>query len=465
MELTQTNSSWLRFLPGFIRARLDGRHNLQAALGNSGWLVSDRVFRMGVTFFVYIWVARYLGPTQYGELNYAIALTSLVASLASLGADNIVIRELVKTPERRDVLLGSAMLLKLIGAALAMTVVVTAVVFMRPGDRLSFWLVFLYALGFVTQSLNVIDLYFRGIVQSKYTVLSSNAAFILMAVAKVVLVVLKAQLIAFAITGMAEGLLTALFLCIAYRLHRKNMFQWRVSTRLMGELLTDSWPLILTGVSIMIAMRVDQVLIGQMLNDRQLGLYAAAAKISEIWYFVPVTLASSTFPALIEYRKSSDKLFYAKLQALFNVMVRTGMAAALLMTFLSKPIILLLFGKSFSGSAPVLNILIWSGIPVCFGCAWSSWMVLENRTRMMFMLQVNGAIANLVLNLILIPRFGIIGSAYATLISYWVPHTVVAAIIPSQRRALLMLGKSLLPFSGFLESRFRSRTQGVSGDA
>ena len=434
MALAQTNSLWLRFLPGFLRTRLAGRHNLQAALGNSGWLVSDRVFRMGVTFFVYLWVARYLGPTQYGQLNYAIALTSLVASLASLGADNIVIRELVKTPERRDVLLGSAMLLKLVGAALAMTTVVTAVFFLRPGDWLSFWLVVMFAVGFVTQSLNVIDLFFRGIVQSKYTVISANAAFVLMAVAKIVLVLVKAPLIAFAAAGMVEGILTAIFLCIAYRLHRKNMFEWRVSSDVMISLLRDSWPLILTGVSIMIAMRVDQVLIGQMLNDKQVGLYAAAAKISEIWYFVPVTLASSTFPALIECRKNSDALFYDKLQSLYNVLVRVGIAIALLMTFLSKPLILLLFGKSFLGAAPALNILIWSGIPVCFGSASSSWMVLENRTRTMFALQVNGAIANLILNLILIPHFGIIGSAYATLISYWVPHTIIAVLIRPNAR-------------------------------
>jgi PST family polysaccharide transporter len=455
--IADRNSFWVNRLPEFLRARVSGRHNLQAVLGNSGWLVSDRVFRLGVNFFVYLWVARYLGPTQYGQLNYAIALTSLAASLAALGADSIVIRELVKTPDRRNVLLGSAMILKLIGGALATATVLAMVLLLRPGDWLSFWLVFLFAVGFVAQSLNVIDLYFRGIVKSKYTVLSSNAAFILMAVAKVVLVLTKAPLIAFAATGTAEGLLTVIFLCVAYRMHRQNMFEWRFSANVMVGLLKDSWPLILTGVSIMIAMRVDQVLIGQMLNDKQVGLYAAAVRISEIWYFVPVTLASSTFPALIEYRRNSDALFYQKLQVLYNALVRIGLAIALLMTFLSKPIIVLLFGKSYAGSAPVLNILIWSGIPICFGCAWSNWMVLENRTKTMFLLQVNGSIANLVLNLVLIRRFGILGSAYATLISYWVPHTIVAALLPSQRKALLMLGKALVPFSGYLESKFRSR--------
>jgi PST family polysaccharide transporter len=452
MALAQTNSPWLRLLPGFLRTKLAGRHNLQAALGNSGWLVSDRLFRMGANFFVYLWVARYLGPTQYGMLNYAIALTSLVAALASLGADNIVIRELVKTPERRDVLLGSAMLLKLIGATLAMATVVTMVLFLRPGDRLSFWLVVLYAVGFVTQSLNVIDLYFRGIVKSKFTVISANAAFISMSVAKVILVLAKASLIAFAATTTAEGLLTVIFLCVAYRMHRLNMFNWRVSANVMTELLKESWPLLLSGISVMIAMRVDQVMIGQYLNDREVGLYSAAVKFSEVWYFIPITIASSAYPALIESKKRDEALYYRRLQQLYDLLVTLGIVVALAMTILSGPIIHLLYGPAYAPSSGALRILIWSGIPVCFGSAWSNWMILENRAKMMFYFQLNGAVVNILLNMLLIPRFGITGSALATLISYWVGVTVLAAILKPLRRGLVMLGKAMVSFPTILRA-------------
>lgn len=452
MTLTQANSPWLRFLPGFLRTKLAGRHKLQAALGNSGWLVSDRVFRMGANFLVYLWVARYLGPTQYGQLNYAIALTSLVAALASLGADNIVIRELVRTPERRDVLLGSAMLLKLIGAALAMATVVTAVFFLRPGDWLSFWLVVMYAVGFVTQSLNVIDLYFRGIVKSKFTVISANAAFISMAIAKVILVLLKASLIAFAATTTAEGLLTVIFLCIAYRLYHQNMFAWRASANVMVELLRESWPLVLSGISVMIAMRVDQVMIGQYLNDREVGFYSAAVKFSEVWYFVPVTIASSTYPGLIESKKRDEALYYRRLQQLYDLVVTSGIVVALAMTVLSGPIIRLLYGPAYAPSSGALRILIWSGIPVCFGSVWSNWMLLENRAKMMFYFQVNGAIVNLLLNILLIPRLGIIGSALATLISYWVGITILAAIVKPMRKGLVMLGKAMISFPRLLRA-------------
>jgi polysaccharide transporter, PST family len=458
MNLAEANSPWVKFLPEFFRTRLAGRHTLQSALGNSGWLVSDRVFRMGANFFVYLWVARYLGPTQYGLLNYAIALTSLAAALSSLGADNIVIRELVKTPERRDVLLGSAMVLKIVGGAFATVSALAIVLILRPGDWLSFWLVFLFAVGFITQSLNVIDLYFRGIVKSKYTVMSANAAFILMAIAKVILVLLKASLIAFAVTGAAEGLLTVIFLCIAYRLHRQNMFEWRVSANVMAELFKESWPLLLSGISVTIAMRVDQVMIGQYLNDREVGLYSAAVKFSEIWYFIPVTIASSTYPALIESKKRDEALYYRRLQQLYDTLVTLGIVVALAMTILSGPIVHLFYGRAYEGSSGVLRILIWSGIPVCFGSAWSNWMLLENRAKLMFYLQLTGAIANILLNIILIPRLGIVGSALATLISYWIGITIVAAILKPLRRGLVMLGKAMISFPTLLRAMAMRRS-------
>ena len=161
-------------------------------------------------------------------------------------------------------------------------------------------------------------------VRSKYTVLSANAAFISMAVAKVILVLAKAPLIAFAATTTVEGLLTVIFLCIAYRMQRQNMFAWRVSASVLAELLRESWPLVLSGISIMISMRVDQVMIGQYMNDKEVGLYAAAAKFSEIWYFIPVTIASSTYPGLIESKKRDEALYYRRLQQLYDILVTLG---------------------------------------------------------------------------------------------------------------------------------------------
>src|SRR5579863_6987734 len=165
VEKPAQNSGWLRLLPDFARQRLSGRHGLQAILGNSAWQVADKIVRMGVGVLVGLWVARYLGPQRFGQLNYAIALTSVFGAIANLGIDSVVIRELVKFPERRDSLLGSAFVLKLMGACLTLFVVVILVSILRPGDKLILLLTALSAAGFLFQSLPI-DLYFQSKVQS-----------------------------------------------------------------------------------------------------------------------------------------------------------------------------------------------------------------------------------------------------------------------------------------------------------
>lgn len=445
------NSGWLRFLPDFARQRISGRHGLQAILGNSAWQVADKIVRVGVAIFVSLWVARYLGPHRFGQLNYALALTSVFTAVSNLGLDSIVIRELVSFPERKEALLGSAFVLKLVGALLTLLIVIVLVSILRPGDKLILLLTALSAAGFLFQSIPI-DLYFQSKVQAKYIVLSANSAFLLVAVAKVVLILIGAPLIAFAWAGFFELVLAAIFILITYSHNHHSILEWKCGVHEMRCLLHESWPLVFTGISTMISMRVDQVLIGQMLDDKQVGLYSAGVRLSELWYFIPVSIAASTYPALVDSKKRGEDLYYHRLQQLYNMLVTLGIAVALAMTFLSGPIVHLMYGPAYAASAGALRILIWSGIPVCFGVAWSNWMILEGRTRMLFTFQVTGAIVNIILNLVLIPRLGITGSALATLISYWIVITILAGIVKPQRKGLVMLGKAMISLPTFFRT-------------
>ena len=276
-----------------------------------------------------------------------------------------------------------------------------------------------------------------------------------MALAKVALILLRAPLVAFAWATLCELVLAGAFLLIAYSLKGQSIWQWKCSVSVMRVLLKDSWPLIPAGISVMIAMRVDQVMIGQMLNDKDVGLYSAAVKLSELWYFIPTAIAASTYPSLVDAKNRSEELYYGRLQRLYNVLVTLAIVVAVVMTFLSGPIVRLLYGPAYAGSGGALRILIWSGIPVCFGCGWSNWMILENRMKALFTFQAIGAAVNLLLNLLLIPRFGITGSAVATLISYWLWITILSAIVKSQHRTLAMFGRAVISFTAFLRMRPR----------
>lgn len=402
---------------------------------------------MGAGLFVGVWIARYLGPGGFGVLNYAIAFTSLFAALASLGMDGIVVRELVKAPDQRDEILGSAFTLRIVGGLITFFLVLIAVAIIRRGEPLAIWTVDLSAAGFIFQSLNVIDLYFQSKVESRFTVYATNGAFLVLALIKVLLVLRRAPIIAFAWAALAEIALASILLFFVYSVRGLSAWKWRLSLRIASRLLRDSWPLVLSGISIMIAMRVDQVLIGQMLNDKQVGIYSAATRISEIWYFIPVGIASSAFPFLVEAKKHDERLYYLRLQKLYNVLAFLSVSFALAMTLFSGSLVRLLYGPIYASSAGVLTILIWSGVPVAISCAWSNWMLLENRTRTMFSFQIIGGVINLILNILLIPHFGIIGSAYATLISYWFWIAVLCVVMKSQHKALAMIARAFVPFS------------------
>lgn len=450
------NAGWLRFLPRLVRARLEGRHGLQAILGNSSWLVADKIIRLGVGLLVGVWVARYLGPEGLGILSYAGAFGGLFGTFASLGLDNIVIRELLKDPTREARLLGSAFVLKLIGAVVTIVITLVAITLLRPGDTLTFWLVGCVVAGFVFQSFNVIDFYFQATVQSKYTVYAANAAFILMTLVKIVMLLTSASLIGFGLVGLGEVILASGFLILGYRRNHRSVRAWRYDGKIARELLSHSWPLILSGLTVMIYMRIDQIMIGQMLGDKEVGLFAVAVRLSEIWYFVPMSIASSVFPAIINAKKQNDALYRARIQQLYDLMTWMGISVAVATTLLAPYVIHLLYGSAYAESAQVLTLQIWAGVAVCMSFAHGKWLIAENLQKYSMYYTAIGAVLNVSFNLVLIPAYGIKGAAMATLIAQFSPNLLQLFLKPARANLLMMVKSFAAPVRfamGQLEKR------------
>lgn len=440
------NASWLKYLPSFISTRLEGRHGFQAIISNSGWLLADKALRMGVGLFVGVWLARYLGPEQYGLWNFAVVFAALFGVFAELGLDGIVIRELVKRPESRNVILGSAFVIKQIGGSIALLLAISAIIFTHGDEKLTLWLVGISAAGYLVQSINVIDYYFQSKVQSKYTVISANAAFVLMALAKIYLLLISAPLIAFAWAGLCEVVLTALFLLIAYRANHLKMREWQYDRYEMVKLLKESWPLILAGLAVILYMRIDVVMLQEMVGDREVGIYAVATRISEIWYFIPSIIVASVSPAIIKAHSADPEKYISRLKQLYFVMAWMAIGIALPLSLLSDAMVSLLFGSDFAEAAPVLAIHLWASIAVFLGVASSQYLLVENLQKISFYRTLIGLIVNVMLNLMLIPGMGAKGAAIATVASYFVAtfslvffkstraHTVHLVLAPFTRR-------------------------------
>jgi polysaccharide transporter, PST family len=390
---------------------------LYAVITNTGWLFADRILRMGASLLVGVWVARYLGVKQYGIFNYAYAFVALFSSFATLGLDSVVVHRIVRDQSSKEVILGTAFRLRLFGGLLAVLLTIISIFFLRPSDSTTIALVAILSCAGIFQAFDTIDLWFQSQVQSKYTVVAKNIAFFLVTLLKVSLILTKAPLLAFAWATLAEFILSSVGLAIAYRVSGNSLKLWRWSFQTAKVLFKEGLPLILSGITIMIYMKIDQIMLGEMIGSNAVGIYSAATRISEIWYFIPTAICSSVAPSIYAAKEKSESLYYQRIRQLLRLLNLIALAIALPMTFLSGTVINLLFGDGYTEAGQILSIHIWASLFVFMGVATSSWFVAEGLTHLSFRRTLIGAITNVILNLILIPKYAGVGAATATVIS------------------------------------------------
>ncbi|PKF63062.1 flippase [Psychromonas sp. psych-6C06] len=415
-------------------------------LKNTSWLLGEKILRMTLGLFVGIWVARYLGPEQFGLFSYAQSFVALFTAFATLGLDGIVIRELVKDKSQRDKLLGTAFILKLVGAILVLSLLAFSI-FFQSDEYQTNLLIFIIASATVFQSFNVIDFYFQSVVQSKYVVYSNVFSLLLSSLFKVILIVNNAPLIAFAYVIIFDSFVLASGFLYFYLQNKLSIFTWSIDKNCAKSLLKDSWPLILSGLVISMYMKVDQIMIKNMLGSADVGQYAAAVRLSEVWYFIPMIISSSLFPAILNAKKVSKELYYSRMQKLYDLMAWIAVFIAIPMTFLSDWIIRLLYGIEFIEAGGVLMIHIWSAVFVFLGVSSSKWFIAEGLQIYSFYRTLAGAALNVLLNILLIPEYGIYGAAMATLVAQLVASYLFNIVNKKSRVTFILQSNALLlPF-------------------
>jgi len=428
--------------------QLKHHYGFRKYFANTSWLLGERVLRMAVSLFVGIYVARYLGPERFGLLSYTLSFVLLFSSLASFGLDDILVRELVKQPKQRNDLLGSVFWLKICGTAVMGTAIALVLQF-KAEDQQTYWMIALITFGFLFQATNVVDFYFQSQVQSKFAVRAQAFQLLVTSLFKIYLVWNQAELIWFAFALMLDQAVVAALFLLVY--HWKIewfpffSFTWIQAKKLMR----DAWPLIFAGMVVSVYMKIDQVMLKEMLDAKAVGVYAAAVKLCEAWYIVPALAAASLFPAVIEARKKSETLYDERVQNLYDLMVWASVAVALPTTLLADWVILILYGTDFQEAADVLRIYIWAGVFVTLGIASSKWLVAENLQRYLFYGTALGALLNVGCNLWLIPIYGIKGAAFATLVAQGTVGFLSLSFFKKTRHNFLLAAKSLSIYSAY----------------
>ncbi len=448
------NQSWLKYLPGFLRDYLDGRHVFQKIIGNTSWLFTDQVVRMFLGFFVVIFMARYLGPEGFGKLNYAVALVALLVPFFRFGLDGLIVRDIVKMPQGVGELVGTVIFFRLVGAILACFATTILIQYLRPGDREISIMVFLITFGMVFKALDVTELWFRAELKSKYSVIVMCSAFIASSIFKIILVLTGGSLVYFAGAVLADNVIAGTGLVIIYILYGPGIDSLKVSFSRFKDIIKEGWPLIFAGISAIVHMEIDKIMLSNMMSDSEVGIYSAAVNISIIFYFLPIIIMQSSFSTLVKDREGNKRLYYVRLQQLFNVLALLAWFVVLAVVLLAPYIINVIYGIEFATASVVLSIHIFSGIFVFLGQARGVWIVAESFPLLDFWSNFFGAILNILLNLILIDKLGVIGAAWATLITYFFTYIGINVLFKRSMPIFIMQLKAMTLVGWFDKSNY-----------
>jgi PST family polysaccharide transporter len=416
MSLSEGGVRELEAVPRPFVKRFD-RPEIRRIVSNTGWLAADRIVRLGVGLFVTSWIARYLGPSQFGLLNYAVAFVFLFSVLGALGLDSIVIRGLIREPESRDKLLATTFFVKLTGGTLSFVLSIGTLFYIHA-DRTTTALVAIISFGTIIQSTDTIDFWFQSQVKSKWTVLAKNTAFFVVSGFKILLLSLHAGIMWFAVSTPLELAIGAVGMI--YNLIRLGEAprDWRPDLRLARQLLAQGWPLFLSGVSVMVYMRIDQIMLERMAGHGAVGLYSAAVRVTEIFYIVPTVIASSILPSIVRSRTLGQEIYLGRVQKYFNISALLAVAISLPTSLAAGWVTHFLYGAQYQGVGTILTVHIWASVFVFMGVARGQYLLSEGYTVFLMIATGTGALCNILLNLVLIPRYGALGSALATVCSY-----------------------------------------------
>jgi O-antigen/teichoic acid export membrane protein len=372
-------------------------------------------------------------------------MTTIFASAGHMGLGGLVVREIVKNPDSRPETLGTSFGLKLLGylgGFLALSIY--ALIFEVRGS-LEFWVLLVLASSLFFKPFDVVDFWFQAHVQAKYTAIARSASLLLTAGVKVLLVFGGAELLHFALANLLQGILAACFLLLLFRANADiSINSCRISLTKAKELLSQGYVIFFGAIFASIYLKIDQIMLKWFVGSEEVGIYAVAASLSEIWYFVPTAIVISLFPKLIHLKQTDPQIFEQRLQQIFELLFVVALLVALFMSFLAEPLIALFFGHKYLASAPILAIHIWAALFIFMRAAFSKWILIEDALVFSLITQGFGALANVGLNLLFIPRHGGYGAAIATLLSYAMASYFSLFFYKKSRPIFWMMSKAMM---------------------
>lgn len=409
-----------------------GQAGFRKYLQNTSWLFGEQMVRLVVVLGTGIYVARYLGDSLFGQLNYATGFVGMFFALSAMGVDQIIVRDLVKRPQRRNALLGTAAAIKLFGALLLLAVVM-GVTFIKGMDALTAELVLIIAFAELLRPFSVIEHHFMAQVKAKKVVGVQLAQVLISAAFKLALVAMKASLVWFAWVYVLEVVVLSVGYTWLLARDGASWREWKVSRLMTGYLLGQSWPMLVYGVALYIQAKIDQVMIGDILTKTmgpeaafaEVGQYSVALKMIEAMGFLPVIVQKSLAPAITRAKLQDPALYADRLLNQYRLMFALFLATSVPLYFLAEPIVVLLYGEEFRPAGWLLSLFAIRLFFTNMGVAKASFITNESLFRYALLTALVGAGLNIIINFFLIPPYQSVGAIWATIISFVVSIFVI----------------------------------------
>ena len=386
-------------------------------INNLLWLLFDYALRLVGGYFIAIWLAREIGPANYGIYNYAIANASILAAIAVAGLHGVAIKFLVENKQAHHEYMGTIFWIRLAAALVSYLFLFGYLYFNDSTFSTKAILSLIIGIKVFFTPLSVIELYFESIVKSKFRVISRNIAYAIRSIFVVLFILFKWPLLVLAFIVLVEELLGVAWLLFFYGKNNKSIFKWVFNKAYAKSMMAEAWPMVISSAGAILYMKIDQVMVVELLNETEGGYYAVAVKISELFSFIPGLIIGTFFPAIIESKQRSEAEYELKMRKLILLMLAIASTLGLGIYFFAYEIVFYSFGEAFLQSLPIIKIHIWSLVLSFTATVLSRWLIVEKLTRFSILRHSLGMIVNVLLNFILIPKYGGVGAAYASIVS------------------------------------------------
>lgn len=422
----------------------------QLAVRNFGWLMGEKAVRLLFGVGVGFWMARHLGPERLGTLGYCMALVTLLSFVPSMGLDAVVKRDLLLRPDKMSDVLISSFILRLSAGGLSFLAVwvVVSCGWGLSGEEPR--LLLILGLTLFQPALFIPDLWLQIQLRAKSSVIAQLTALVASSGLRAWLILANASLTAFAWVVVGEMLIGAVGIFVFARQAGMLMPLSLARFSTMRQLVAQSWPLMFASLAIIVYMKIDEVMLRHLAGPAALGIYSAATKLSEMWYFLPTALAASLLPALLRARERNEEVYARRQQQYYDLSAAVAYGLSIPTALIAPWLVRLAYGAEFDAAGPILAVHIWSSIFVFLGVARGQWLVNEGLQGFYLIATLAGALANVLLNLMFIPRWAGLGAAWATVISYALAAWLASYFHPQVRATAVMQTRALLiPFRGW----------------